>query len=148
MPGGETKFFASYAREDQEIALKLAKDLRAAGANLWLDQLDIQYGDKWDTAVEEALETCGGMLLILSPDAVASDNVKDEVNYALQEKKRLLPVIVRKCKIPFRLGRVQYIDLTVEGEEAGLAQLRARADKGDRLLFGLQVTDSAEAGVC
>lgn len=39
-----------------------------------------KYGDEWDTAVEKALEVCRGMLLILSPDAVASDNVKAEVN--------------------------------------------------------------------
>jgi hypothetical protein len=125
MPSGETKFFVSYAREDAQFALKLANDLRAAGVNLWVDQLDIPPGAHWDTAVEEALEACAGMVLILSPDAVASNNVKDEVARALESGKRLVPIVIRECKIPFRLGRVQYIDLAAAGEQAGLAQVRA-----------------------
>jgi len=131
MPSGETKFFVSYAREDKEFALKLAKDLRAAGANLWVDQLDIPPGSRWDTAVEAALDSCGAMLLILSPDAVASENVKDEVADALDKGKRVVPVVVRECKIPLRLRRVQYIDFAALGEEAGIAQVRAALTKRD-----------------
>lgn len=125
MPGDETKLFLSYAREDGQFALNLAKDLRAAGSNLWVDQLDIRFGDPWDSAVEEALDACGGMLLILSPEAVASDNVKAEVNYAFEEKKRIVMVVVRDCKIPFRLRRLQYINFAAAGEEMGMAQVRS-----------------------
>ena len=35
------KVFFCYARADSEFALKLANDLRSAGANIWIDQLDI-----------------------------------------------------------------------------------------------------------
>jgi hypothetical protein len=42
------RIFFSYARADSEFVLKLAKDLRSAGANLWVDQLDIQGSDLWD----------------------------------------------------------------------------------------------------
>jgi hypothetical protein len=42
------RIFFSYARADSELVLKLAKDLRSAGANLWVDQLDIQGSDLWD----------------------------------------------------------------------------------------------------
>ena len=44
------KNFFSYAREDSEFVLKLAKELRAVGVNLWLDQLDILGGQRWDPA--------------------------------------------------------------------------------------------------
>ena len=33
------KTFFSYSRDDSEFVLKLAKDLRAASVNVWLDQL-------------------------------------------------------------------------------------------------------------
>ena len=36
------KVFFSYARTETDFALKLAKDLRDAGANVWIDQLDIK----------------------------------------------------------------------------------------------------------
>jgi len=124
-------FFISYAREDSDFALKLAKDLRHAGADLWIDQLDIKAGERWDRSIEKALEVCSGMLLILSPDSVGSPNVMDEVSYGLEESKRVLPVMYRACKLPFRLRRVQYIDFT----EAYQPALR-------RLVRDMQVTSS------
>ncbi|NIV92429.1 TIR domain-containing protein [candidate division KSB1 bacterium] len=33
------RIFISYARADSEFALKLGKDLRSAGADIWIDQL-------------------------------------------------------------------------------------------------------------
>lgn len=114
--------FFSYAREDAEFVLGLARDLRAAGGDLWLDQLDIEPGERWDRAVEAALESCPRLLVVLSPTSVASTNVMDEVSYALEEGKRVVPVLIRACKIPFRLRRVQYIDLST-GYEQGLARL-------------------------
>jgi len=47
--------FFSYSREDSEFALRLAEDLKAAGAVVWIDQLDISPSEEWDIAVEEAL---------------------------------------------------------------------------------------------
>lgn len=52
----KTTFF-SYSRTDSEFVLKLAKDLRDAGAELWLDQLDIKAGEHWDTSIEADLNS-------------------------------------------------------------------------------------------
>jgi TIR domain-containing protein len=114
--------FLSYAREDAEFVLRLAKDLRAGGADVWMDQLDIKPGERWDRAVDDALAKCPELLVILSPAAVESINVMDEVSLALEEGKTVLPVIHRNCKIPFRLRRLQYVDLTLN-YEAGLGRL-------------------------
>jgi maltose alpha-D-glucosyltransferase/alpha-amylase len=102
--------FISYAREDAEFALRLAEDLKDAGAAAWLDQLDILPGDLWDIAVERALKDCPRMLVILSPASVTSTNVLDEVSYALQKKKTVIPLLYRDAEIPFRLHRIQHID--------------------------------------
>jgi hypothetical protein len=42
------RYFLSYARADGPFALRLAGDLRAAGVELWLDQLDILPSQRWD----------------------------------------------------------------------------------------------------
>jgi photosystem II stability/assembly factor-like uncharacterized protein len=102
--------FFSYCREDSDFALRLAEDLKAAGASVWLDQLDIVPGQRWDRAVEDALANCPRMLVILSPASVNSTNVMDEVSFALEEKKTVIPVIYKDCTVPFRLRRVQYVD--------------------------------------
>jgi HEAT repeat protein len=114
--------FFSYAHEDAEFAQRLAKDLRAGGAAVWIDRLDIKPGERWDRAIEDALAKCPQLLVILSPAAVESTNVMDEVSLALEEGKTVLPVIHRQCKIPFRLRRLQYIDLTRNYNE-GLGRL-------------------------
>ena len=119
--------FFSYAHEDVEFALRLAKDLRAAGAAVWIDRLDIKVGQRWDSAVEEALAKCPQLLVILSPASVGSTNVMDEVSVALEEGKTVLPVIHRNCKIPFRLRRLHYVDLTLN-YDAGLGRLLEALD--------------------
>ena len=102
--------FISYSREDSEFALRLAGDLKAAGAAVWLDQLDIAPGERWAKAVEDALNNCPHMLVILSPSSASSTNVDDEVSFALEEKKTVIPVLYRECKIPFRLRPFHYVD--------------------------------------
>lgn len=106
------KTFISYARTDSEFALRLAHDLRAANVDVWLDQLDIRAGDTWDRAIEDALEECSNLLVVLSPSSVDSRSVMDEVSFALEENKSVIPVVYRECRLPFRLRRVQFTDFT------------------------------------
>lgn len=118
-----SKAFFSYSRQDSEFTLKLAKDLRAMGAPLWLDQLDITPGHHWDTAVEKAIGVASSLVIVLSPDSIQSQNVMDEVSFALEEGKLVIPVLYRDCKIPLRLRRLQYIDLRTD-YQTGLAEIR------------------------
>ncbi|MCK4786555.1 MAG: toll/interleukin-1 receptor domain-containing protein [Desulfobacteraceae bacterium] len=118
----ENVIFVSYARTDGEFALKLAKDLRAANVNIWMDQLDIKAGDTWDRAVEDALHRCIGLIVVLSPRTVSSRSVMDEVSFAIEENKKVVPVLYQACKIPFRLRRVQRTDFTSD-YSAGLSKL-------------------------
>ena len=106
--------FFSYCRADSDFALKLAEHLKAAGANVWIDQLDIEPGTPWDGAVEDALRNAPRMLVILSIVSVFSANVRDEIAYALDRQKRIIPVIVSECEIPIRLSRLQYIDFRTD----------------------------------
>jgi hypothetical protein len=106
------KVFFSYARADAEFVLKLANDLRSAGVSLWIDQLDIPPGERWDSAVENALKVSPYLLVVLSPASVASQNVMDEVAFALENKKKIVPVLHTRCTIPFRIQRLQYVDFT------------------------------------
>jgi formylglycine-generating enzyme required for sulfatase activity len=120
--------FVSYAREDADFALRLAADLKANGANVWLDKLDIRPGRQWDSEVEKALTACSELLVILSPTAVESRNVMDEVAFALEESKTVIPVMYRECRVPFRLRRLQYIDFKADYQLALKVLLHALAE--------------------
>ncbi|MEK7727317.1 MAG: toll/interleukin-1 receptor domain-containing protein [candidate division KSB1 bacterium] len=104
--------FISYSRADGEFALELARDLRKAGIDIWMDRLDIAPGARWDREVEAALNTCERLLIILSPSSAQSENVQDEIGFAMREKRPIIPVLYRPCKVPLRLHRLQHIDFT------------------------------------
>lgn len=114
--------FISYSREDSEFALRLAQDLKAAGDLVWLDQLDIKAGHSWDDAIEDALTVAPQMILILSPASAKSKNVKDEISFALDRGKAIIPVLYKQCELPLRLQRAQQIDFSTN-YAAGLATL-------------------------
>jgi hypothetical protein len=117
------KIFFSYSRVDGSAsAIRLATDLKKKGFDVWIDQEDIRPGLEWDTEIEKALETCDCLLFLATEKAVASNNVLDEVYYALEQKKKVIPVIFVSAKMPFRINRLQHIDFTKD-YDAALAML-------------------------
>lgn len=120
----QTIFF-SYSRQDSEkFALKLASDLREAGVNIWIDQLNIEVGPPWDRQIGKALKSCQRFLIILSPESMESENVMDEVSYAKDENKEIIPILYKKCHVDFRLRRLQHVDCTTDYDK-GLTKLLA-----------------------
>jgi hypothetical protein len=120
--------FVSYSREDLEFVRRLAQDLKAAGARVWMDKLDIRPGQKWAKAVAEALERCNRLLVVLSPASVKSANVDAEINEVLESGKEVIPIIYRDCKIPFLLKPFQYADFRADYSEALKELLSALKD--------------------
>ncbi|MBN8861143.1 MAG: toll/interleukin-1 receptor domain-containing protein [Sphingobacteriales bacterium] len=117
------KIFFSYSRVDgADFSLRLAQDLKNAGFNVWIDQQDIRAGSEWDLEIEKALETCDCLLFIESEKSVVSNNVLDEVYYALDHQKKVIPVIYHDSKTPYRLQRLQHVDFSKNYDE-GLASL-------------------------
>jgi hypothetical protein len=110
--------FFSYSRADQEFVLELAKKLRGIGADIWIDQLDIEAGRNWDKSVERALESSDSVLVVMSKTSVESVNVMDEVSIAIEEGKNVIPLLYEECKRPFRLKRRHYVDFTADKDKA------------------------------
>jgi formylglycine-generating enzyme required for sulfatase activity len=113
--------FICYARQDQDFVLKLAANLKERGARVWLDQWDISPSADWDLTIDNALYDCAQFLIVLSPAAVASGEVRGELRTALDENKPIVPVLYRKCRIPRRLKLIQHVDFTACGPDDGAA---------------------------
>lgn len=116
----QRRTFISYSRINKDFALKLALELRNSGFDIWLDQLDIPTGSRWDDEVERALAECEIFMVILTPASSTSDNVKDEIGYAIDAGKRILPILLENAKVPLRLIRFQYVDFTKKSYEEGV----------------------------
>lgn len=111
-------YFLSYSRADEPIALKFARDLRELGIAMWVDQLDIRPSEHWDRAIERAVRDCRGLVVILSPRSTASDNVADEISFAIDHGKSVLPVMIERCPLPLRITRMQVVDATGDYDRA------------------------------
>ncbi len=90
--------FISYSRRDQEFVTRLASDLNAHVAGVWFDQSTIQAGQKWHDEIMEGIHECKAFILVLSPDALESRYVQEEINKALELGKTIFPVIYRPAK--------------------------------------------------
>lgn len=67
------KAFISHSSNDKVFALRLATDLRMrAGIDAWLDQWEVNPGDKIPERLEAGISEAGIFVLILSPDSVNS----------------------------------------------------------------------------
>lgn len=116
----QRKTFLSYSRVNKEFAIRLAKELKAEGFDIWLDQLDIPAGSRWDREVEKALKESEIFMIILTQSSIESENVLDEIGYAIDNGKRFLPVLLEKCEVPLRLRRFQYVDFTNKDFDDGV----------------------------
>jgi hypothetical protein len=86
--------FISYSTKDQEFAECLHNDLQANGVRCWFAPHKLQAGKKVDEQIDEAIRVYDKLLLILSPDSMASEWVRTEIFKArereLRESKRIL----------------------------------------------------------
>jgi len=110
--------FVSYARGDRPFVRDLVARLRESSIDVWVEA-DIPGGSRWDDEVERALKACTKFVVVLSPESVASINVKDEIAEALDRKVPIVPVLLRECDVPFRIKRLQRFDFSAGHEDFG-----------------------------
>lgn len=106
------KIFISYSRVDEIFARLIATDLARLGADFWMDVQDIIPSVAWNQAIEDGLAQSDVMLLVASPQAMASDYVRQEWETFRDAGKPILPLL-RGCDVnclPEELAQLQVID--------------------------------------
>ena len=91
----QIRIFISHASADAVFAQRLAEDLRQLGADAWLDDTHMGPGD-FVSRISAALQR-DLLLLVLTPDAIKSPWVQQEVNAAITRANQKLmrpPIIV------------------------------------------------------
>ncbi|MBZ0274885.1 MAG: SUMF1/EgtB/PvdO family nonheme iron enzyme [Anaerolineae bacterium] len=117
------KIFLAYARDDEAFAEKLAQSLSNMEATVWIDKHDIHPGVKWSDAIQEGLEQCELMLVIVTPESMKSKNVEDEWRYFREQNKPIIPISYKPAKVNFQLASLQYIDFNTQNYGKALSQL-------------------------
>jgi len=111
------RVFVAYSHKDRDFAHRLAANLRDAGVPVWVDRWDIPAGADWDQSIDDAVYECGHFLIVLSPESVASTEVRGELRIALNEGKTVVPVVHKDCRVPRQLQLKQWVDFTSRGPD-------------------------------
>lgn len=118
--------FISYARDDREIADRIAHDLTSSGVGVLYDR-HLTPGDVWDAKLMDQIRDATHALVLLSPSYMRSPWARKELEAALLEESegrtRIVPVLIRGTETPSALRTRHYADLRAD-YEAGLAQIR------------------------
>lgn len=105
--------FISYGHKDaSELALKLEKDLKNEGHNVWLDKSRMRDAEPWEDQIEVEILNREIFIALLTPYAVGRpDGVcRDEISMARFEHRKIIPIMVIKCTPPLCIYRLNYID--------------------------------------
>jgi hypothetical protein len=119
------KVFISYAHNDEALAAKIVASLEKAGLDAWYDKREIIPGDNWADKIAQGLRESDAMVVLLTAQALDSESVRRDIDYALSQKpfkRRLIPVFVGDSKdfpshrIPWILNHLQTVTLPDNGK--------------------------------
>jgi len=86
--------FISHVERDAAIMQQIAKGLEVAGYSTWYFERDVLPGTSYLIQITQAIEQCDVLVLVVSPNALGSDQVTKEVVGAFEGRKPFFPVLV------------------------------------------------------
>jgi hypothetical protein len=84
--------FISYAHQDSDTVQELAPALEAAGYSTWYYEDKGALGASYLRQIDEEIERCQAVVVVISPESVGSDQVSKEVVRAHEGRKKFIPV--------------------------------------------------------
>jgi WD40 repeat protein len=86
--------FISYSRRDIAFARLIREALQQSQIDTWIDWDRIPVGERWWQEITEAIEGANVFMLIISRNSLGSKVCRDEIELALQNHKRIVPILV------------------------------------------------------
>jgi hypothetical protein len=83
--------FVCYAHDERAVVLEQIEWLRSLGLEVWYDEA-IEAGSRWSEDLARAVDGCAAFLYFLSPKSVSSRYCLDEVHFALECGRPIVPV--------------------------------------------------------
>ena len=109
--------FLSHSSKDKPFARKLAERLAKAGADVWLDEAELQVGDSLLQKLALAIHEVDFVTVVISTNSVDSDWVNKELQLAMARelagnKKVVHPILIDGAPLPYFLADKLYADFS------------------------------------
>jgi hypothetical protein len=89
------EIFISYSRKDRPFVQELCEILAARERETWVDLKGIPPTAEWWREIAEAITAAERFVLVVSPDSIASEVCGRELAFAVEQHKRLIPILRR-----------------------------------------------------
>lgn len=96
--GDEPYIFVSYSHKDSDKVFKEIKRFNEAGYHVWYDE-GIAPGNEWTDEIASALENCSLFVVFLTKNSVLSPNVKNEIDFAIDENIPAIGIYLEECAL-------------------------------------------------
>jgi hypothetical protein len=107
--------FISHSSKDKSFVEKLVADLSVNAIPVWYDKLDLGVGESVPGRINDGIAKSRYFLIVLSPAALNSPWVREELNAGLMKQVSLggtfvIPVLYEDCEVPPLLAHRRYAD--------------------------------------
>lgn len=93
---GVPAVFISYSRRDKAFVERLHAALTSREYDVWVDWEDIPPSAAWLEEIQAGVRGADGFIYVISPDSVRSEVCGRELAHALEQHKRVVPVVCRE----------------------------------------------------
>lgn len=87
--------FISYSRKDSDFVRRLHGVLQSQNREVWVDWEDIPLTADWWQEICRAIDAADAFAFVITPDSVLSEVCRNEINYAVGNHKRFIPIYLR-----------------------------------------------------
>jgi hypothetical protein len=135
------KVFVSHSTKDRVVVEEqILPLLQTHGIRVWYCQDDLLPGKHLDRAIRAGLQECDWFLVVVSKNSAASDGVQEEVDWALNYRRKADRII------PVRIDEVRADELKLGFARLLSVDLRDVADARKKLLSTWGITYSIKQG--
>lgn len=118
-----TDCFICYDYADKATRNLVVKALARHAITTWRHDNDIQHSSKSEQAILAGIAGADNVLYFISPAALVSEACKQELAYAREFNKRIIPLLIKVTpNLPAELQQLQYINF-IEDQQHGFAEL-------------------------
>ncbi len=89
--------FVSYSRKNKDFAKKLVERLHTPERDVWIDWEDIPWTADWWQEIRDGIERSDSFVFILSPASLSSLVCNLEIAHALDNNKRIVPIVLEEA---------------------------------------------------
>ena len=123
-PTDRIDVFISHSAKNRRLAEEIERILSSAGLTCWIAPTDVPAGADYAWSISEAISRSRTLVVVLTPDANKSGHVAREVNLAVNEGLRIVPMRLGITKpersLKYLLGLTEWVDLSPKSMEDDL----------------------------